>query len=99
LGLDSFCIIPDSSRVLNAIKNASFNTSPHSDIIYKICVIIHSISSAHKSLTWVPIHCGNTQIDIVDYLAKSTSKSLPITNIDQTRDEAVLVVNKWIWSI
>lgn len=99
IGLESFCIISDSSRVLNDIKNASFNTSPHSDIIYKICDISQSFPSAHKSLTWLPSHCGNSHIDIVDHLAKSSSNSLQTTNIDQTRDEAVLVVNNWIWSI
>ena len=47
----------------------------------------------------MPSHCSNIHIDRVDYLAKSTSNSLQFTNIDQTRDEAVLAVGKWIWSI
>src|SRR6266516_4916277 len=67
--------------------------------IYKICDISQSFPSAHKSLTWLPSHYGNSHIDIVDHLAKSSSNSLQTTNIDQTRDEAVLVVNNWIWSI
>jgi len=95
--IKSFCIISDSTRVLNDIKFTALNSSPHPFILSQICDLMALFSNCNFVLIWLPGHCKNSYIGKADKLAKASTLLPTVTDIVFTRDEASLVVKEWIW--
>ena len=96
-----FCLLSDSSRVLNDIKFSVLDKSPHPDIIHHISNIILDFLYPTTTfiLKWIPGHSRNVHLQTIDNMAKTASTLDIVQSINYTEKEAILAVDKWIWSI
>jgi ribonuclease HI len=97
--LDECCIVSDCSKVLQDIKNLDLESSRHPALITKISNIICCSNENKISLKWLPGHCSNFSSQYVDCLAKTAATLSFTPNLEISHNEAVLMVDDWIWSV
>jgi len=95
--LNNICIISDSAKVLNDVKLANFDRSPHPFLVCQICNIISSLNNNNIILKWLPGHSNVTDFLKTDQLAKMATNSDIIHHINFSRNEAIQLVDEWIW--
>src|SRR6185436_3392096 len=91
-------IISDCSHVLYDIKHFNIKGSPHPAIISQIYNLLHSPQNHNIILKWMNANTEAVPILFTDILAKEAALLHEITAIDYTSDEALLLVENWMWN-
>jgi len=93
-----FCLFSDSTTVLNHIKYRNIESSPHPYLIRDISVLLTELHTFNFIVKWMPGHTNHPDSITVDKLAKLSSSSNNLTEINYSRYEALLEIEPWICS-